>query len=119
MPCGDERSLRDSCFANETLGSSDYFVAPRFQCDRHQEGGDQSKGNADSESGQQVDAHFRNGGIDQKQTAEGEQSDPSDGEDSVGRELGFGREESKGAQNQDQGRKASRKQIESEGGDAG
>ncbi len=112
-----ECGLCDSGFAHQALGSGDYFIAPRFERDRHEEGGDQAERNADGQRGQQVDAHFGDRRIDQKQASQGEKRDASDGENSVRGEFRFGGEESERAENQSQRRKTRGQKIQREGGE--
>ena len=109
-----ECGLCDSGFAHQALGSGYYFIAPRFEGDGHQESGDQAERNAHCQRGQQVDAHFGDRRIDQKQASQGEKRDPADGEHSVGGELRFGGEESEGSENQSQRRKTRRQKIKRE-----
>ncbi len=112
-----ERGLRDAGFADYSLRAGDHFVAAGFERDAHQERRNQSERNADRERGEQVDAHFRDGRIDEEQASESEESDAADGEHAVGGELGFGGEKCEGGENQAQRGKARGQQVQSEGRD--
>ncbi len=90
------------------------LVAASFESDAHQERGDHAEGNADRERGEQMDAHFRDGRIDQKQAAESEERDAANGEHTVGGEFGFGGEKREGGKNQDQRGKARGQQVQGE-----
>ncbi len=112
-----KRGLRDSGFADHSLSAGDHLVAAGFESDAHQECGDQAERNADRERGEQVDAHFRDGRIDEEQASEGEERDAADGEHAVTGELGFGGEKREGAENQAQRGKARGQQVQGEGRD--
>src|ERR1022692_1427857 len=61
-----KRSLRDAGFTDQSLSAGDHLVAARFESDAHQECRNQAEWNADGERREQVDAHFRDWGIDEK-----------------------------------------------------
>ena len=45
-------ALRHTHLSNQSLDAGDDFIAPRFQSDGHQEGRDESQGNADRQGGE-------------------------------------------------------------------
>src|SRR5580704_12332179 len=61
-----------------------------------------------------MDAHFRNGRIHQKQAAQGQKSDPSDGENSMRSELSFRGKQREGTEDQSQCSKARGEKIQRE-----
>ena len=43
LPCGESAVCATPVSPDQTLRSGDHFVAPRFESDRHEEGGDQAE----------------------------------------------------------------------------
>src|ERR1700680_336100 len=112
-----KRSLRDASFTDQSLCAGDLLIAASFESDAHQERCDQSEGDADCERGEQVDAHFRDGRIDEEQSSKSEERDAANGEYAVAGELGLGGEKRECGQNEAQRGKARGQQVESKGRD--
>ena len=97
FPAGASVVCSNSDFADQSLFAGDNLVAAGAHGDAHQECRDDSERNADGERGHETNAHFGNGRVDQKQSAQGQQDNSACGEHAVAGELGFSGEQREGA----------------------
>jgi hypothetical protein len=114
---GGKVGAGDAQLADDALRAGDDFVAAGAPCDGHEEGGDESEGKTDRQGNNELDAHLRDGTVDQKQTAEGECDDAPDGEDAVGDEFCLQGEQDKSQGDESERGVAGRQQIQGKEGE--
>src|ERR1700722_5415364 len=112
-----ECGLCNASLAHQSLCAGNNFVTASFQRNAHQECRNRSQRNTNGESGEQVNAHLRNGRINQQQSTERKQNDAANREYAVAGKFRFSSEKCECSQNEHQRREAGWQKIESKGRD--
>jgi len=103
--------------ADHRLRAEEDFVAAGAEGDPSEAEGDDAEAEAGGDGDGEMDAHLGDGGVDESGEADDEAGDACGGEDSVGGELEFEREQEDGGDEQEDGGVMDGEQVEAEEGE--
>ena len=111
---GSNVSAGHAQLSNDSLSASNNLVLPGAPGNRHEKGRNKPKRKTNRQRSKQSHTHLRNRTIDQKQPANSQRNNASDGENAMGYKLCFKCEEHESQRNQRQRGVASRQKIQRE-----